>query len=143
MGTDVEIKSFWGRFTIKDQESCAKAIRNGGIAAMISAAVSGAFGIASFFTSSSNSIISHFLDPFQLVDATLMLVLGVFIFRKSRVAATFMVIYFVASKVLEWRWLTPQAFMIAIVFVLFYVTAMRGTYMWHSKYRGDTLKANS
>lgn len=144
MSANTEKKSFWGSFTINDNESCAKAIKNGGIAAMISAAITSVFGIAGFFTSSSNKDLNYFLDPWILVDVVLVVVLGIFIFRKSRVAATLLVLYYIASKLLMWAELgEPKGLLMSIIFLLFYVTAMRGTYIWHSKYRDVPIKTNA
>lgn len=118
---------------IKSHVLCTKAIKNGGIAAMISAAITGGFAIAGFFTNSSSNDLNYFLDPWILVDAVLIVVLGIFIFRKSRVAATLMVIYFVGSKLLMWAEMgEPKGLPMTIIFLLFYVTAMRGTYIWHA-----------
>ena len=137
-------KSLWDSFKINDEESCAKAIRNGGIAAMISAAITGVFGIAGFFTSSTDKDLNYLLDPWILVDFILIVVLGIFVFHKSRIASTLLVIYFVGAKLFMWFELgTPKGLFMAIIFFLYYVTAMRGTYIWHSKYRDITTKTNA
>jgi len=144
MSTDNKKKSLLSSFIITDQESCAKAIKNGGIAAMISAAITGAFAVAAFFTSSSNKALNYLLDPWLLLDVVTIVVLGIFIFRKSRVAATLMVIYFTGSKLLVWAEIgEPKGLVMSIVFFLFYVTAMRGTYIWHSKYRDVPAKTTA
>lgn len=141
MSTDTKKKSFWGSLAITDQESCAKAIKNGGVAAMISAAITGVFAVSAFFTASSDKNLNYLLDPWLLVDVVLIIVLGIFIFRKSRVAATLMVIYFVGSKLLIWIAMgEPKGLLTTIIFLLFYVNAMRGTYIWHSKYREVPVK---
>jgi hypothetical protein len=123
-------------FKIDSPESCAKAIRNGGIAAFVSAGVTALFGIASFFTDSTDQDIRYFLDPWILADAVFLVVLGFFILRKSRVAATLLMVYFVGSKLLMWYELgKPAGLFMSVIFFLFYLTALRGTYLWHSKYR--------
>lgn len=139
MGEKSEKKSFLGAFKIEDRESCAKAIKNGGVVAMISAAVSTVFGVAGFFTASDNKDLNYFLDPWILVDVALIVVLGIFVFRKSRVASTLLVIYFVGAKALIWYELgKPSGGLMAVIFILYYVTAMRGTYIWRSKYLNAT-----
>lgn len=144
LSTNTKKKLFWGSFKVDDRESCAKAIKNGGIAAMISAAISGVFGVVGFFTTSSNKYLNYFLDPWILADVILIVVLGIFIFRKSRVAATLMVLYFVASKLFMWAEIgEPKGLLMSIIFLLFYVTAMRGTYVWHSKYRNVPITTNA
>jgi hypothetical protein len=129
-------KGFFDAFKIEDKESCAKAIKNGGIAAMISAGISALFGIAGFFTSSDDQELKYVLDPWILVDVVLIVVLGIFVFRKSRVASTLLFIYYTAGKCFQWYELgKPSGLLMAMIFVLYYFTAMRGTYLWHSKYR--------
>lgn len=135
MDTKTEKKSFLNSFEINDKGSCAKAIKNGGIAAMISAAITTLFGIAGLFTNSDNAEIKYYLDPWILVDGLLIVVLGFFIFRKSRIAATLMVIYFAGSKIISWYELgKPTGLLMSIIFFAYYFTAMRGTYIWHSTY---------
>ena len=38
----------------------------------------------------------------MLVDVVLLVVLAIFVFRKSRVASTILVLYFIANKLLMW-----------------------------------------
>ena len=129
-------RSFINHFRISDRASCQKAIRNGGIAAMVSAGVTALFAILGFFTSSSNEAIASVLDPWNIVDVVLVIVLGIFIFRKSRVASTLMVIYFALSKALVWYEMgEPQGWFLSAIFFLYFITAMRGTYIWHTSYK--------
>ena len=132
-------KSFFDAFKIEDRDSCIKAIKNGGIAAMISAGITAIFGVAGFFTASENQDLNYFLDPWILIDVAFIVILGIFIFRKSRVASTLLVIYFVSAKALLWYELgKPTGLFISIIFLLYYVAAMKGTYIWHSTYRNIT-----
>lgn len=129
-------KGFWSSFEITDRESCEKAIRNGGIAALVSAAITAILGVLGFFTQSSNADLNYLLDPWILLDVGLIVVLAIFIFRKSRVASTLLLVYFVASKLIMWIDLgAPKGFLVAMIFLLYYFTAMRGTYLWNSTYR--------
>ena len=140
MSTTVQKKSFWDNFSIKDRESCAKAIRNGGIAAMISAAITSIFGIAGFFTNSAKQDLNYFLDPWTLIDVVLIVMLGLFVFRKSRIAATLLVVYFVSGKLIMWAELgKPTGLIMSLIFFLYYVTAMRGTYIWNSRFRDNSI----
>ncbi|TLY50335.1 MAG: hypothetical protein E6K53_10810 [Gammaproteobacteria bacterium] len=128
-------KSFLSSFEIVDRDSCEKAIKNGGYATLISAAITAVFGILGFFVESSDHDLSYMLDPWILADVVLMVILAFFIFRKSRVAATLLLIYFIASKVLMWVEMgSPKGILVSIIFFLYYLTAMRGTYLWHTKY---------
>ncbi|WP_457356369.1 hypothetical protein [Roseateles sp. P5_D6] len=136
MATYGEKKSFLDSFSFHDRESCAKAIKTGGIAALISAGLTLAFGIAGFLTTSENKDLAYLLDPVMLVDAVLLVVLAIFVFRKSRVASTLLFIYFVISKLTMWYEMGKASGVpLTIVFFLFYLTAMRATYAWHSRYR--------
>jgi hypothetical protein len=135
MATDNKKKSAFGSLQITDRESCAKAIRNGGIAALISAAITGAFAVVGMFAQTTNKELAYFLDPWLLVDVALLVVFAIFVFRKSRIAATLLFVYFVASKALVWIELgEPKGLFVSIIFFAYYLTAMRGTYLWHSKY---------
>ncbi len=131
-----EKKSFFSSFEITDRESCEKAIRNGGVAARISAGITAIFGLLGFFIQSSDANLSYMLDPWILLDVIFVVVLAIFIFRKSRVASTLLLVYFSVSKVIMWIDLGAlRGIFLSIVFFLYFLTAMRGTYAWHSKYR--------
>lgn len=137
-------KSCFNNFRINDRESCKKAIRNGGAAALVSAGFTAIFGIAGFFTSSSDKEINYFLDPWILVDVAFVVVLAIFIFKNSRIASTLLLAYFIFSKIYIWiETGKPSGIPMAIVFIFFYFTAMRGTYLWHSKYKNQKIEANS
>lgn len=132
-----EKRSFTDSFNIDDDESCKSAIKNGGIAAMISAAITAAMSAAGLFTSSENQDINYIMNPLNFLDAALIAVLGIFIFRKSRVASTILFLYFIAAKAIMWSELgKPSGIFMSLIFFLFYFNAMRGTYIWHSTYKG-------
>lgn len=126
---------------INDRASCEQAIRNGGIAALVSAGLTAIFAIAGFFVREPDEKLAAITDPWMLVDVVLILVVATFIFRKSRIAATFMFVYFVGSKILQLIE-SPSAsagMIVAVFFALYFFTAMRGTYLWHSKYRHEAM----
>ncbi len=95
-------QSLWDRFAISDEKSCRVAIRNGGIASLISGILTGIFAVSGFFNSSDDEQLNLILNPWNLIDCFLLFVLSIFIFNKSRIASTLMVIYFVASRVIIW-----------------------------------------
>jgi hypothetical protein len=131
-----EKKNFFSSFEITDRESCEKAIRNGGVAALISAGITAIFGILGFFIQSADANLSYMLDPWILVDVIFVVVLAIFIFRKSRVASTLLLAYFTVSKVIMWIDIgAPRGIILSVIFFLYFLTAMRGTYAWHSEYR--------
>ncbi len=123
-------------FTFDDQASCEKAIRNGGIAALISAGLTAVFASIGLFTTSDDPSMRMYLNPWLFVDVAILLVLAFFIFRKSRTAATLTFVYFVYSKASTWYEAgTPKGLLLAIVFFLFYFTAMRASFVWHRRYK--------
>ena len=133
-------RSFEDQLRINDRESCERAIHNGGIAALVCAGLTSIFAIAGFFVKpDEGDRLSSFLDPWLLVDVALIVVLAVFIFRKSRVASTLMFVYFVGSKILQIvdGSGASAGMIVAVFFALYFFTAMRGTYLWHSKYRHE------
>jgi hypothetical protein len=132
-------RSFEEQLRITDRTSCEQAIRNGGVAALVVAGLTAIAAIAGFFVDTSNERLSSVLDPWALLDVVLILVLAVFIFRKSRVASTVMLVYYVVSKLLQvMDGSVGLGLVVAVFFVLWFVAAMRGTYLWHSKYRHET-----
>jgi hypothetical protein len=136
MSDSKEKKSFFDNLQIRDRESCVKAIRYGGIAAMISAGITAIFAGLGVFTSSSNKDLAYLLDPWMAIDVVLIVVMSIFVFRRSRVASTLLVVYFVASKAIMWADMGKvQGLIVSLIFLLFYVNAMRGTYLWHSSYK--------
>lgn len=142
MSGNTEKKSFWGTFSITDRASCEKAIHNGGIAAMISAGITAVFAGIGFFTTSSNKNLAYLLNPWLAVDVLLIVILGICIFRKSRFAATTMVLYFAVSKVIMWYDMGKvRGLFTSIIFFMFYFTAMRGTYIWHKSSKGVNLES--
>ena len=135
--SDVKSKqSFLDNFRIRDRDSCAKAIKNGGIAGLIAAGITGILAIAELFANSPNEQIKALLDPWSLIDAAFIALLAIFVIRKSRVASTILVIYFVVSKLIMWSESGGKlpGLGMAIIWFLFYFTAMRGTYQWHNLY---------
>lgn len=138
MSGNTEKNSLFGVFSITDRASCERAIRNGGITAMISAGITAVFAGIGFFTSSSNKDLAYLLDPWLTVDAVLIVILGIFIFRRSRVAATIMVLYFAVSKAIIWYDMgNMKGLFVGFIFFMFYFTAMRGTYIWHKSYKNE------
>lgn len=130
-------RSFEDQLRITDRESCENAIRNGGVAALVSAGLTAVVAIAGFFVRPEDEKLKSLLDPWSLVDVALIVTLAIFIFRKSRVASTVMFVYFVASKILQLMEGFSAGMIVAVFFALYFFTAMRGTYLWHSKYGHD------
>lgn len=123
-------------FQITDRDSCADAIRNGGILGLVSGGLSAVLGIAGFLIEPPHSTLRPFLDPWNLVDAGLVLLLAALVLRKNRVASALLIVHFVLAKVVMWKEFgRPRAVVLTVVILLLYVTALRGTLLWHAKYR--------
>lgn len=130
--------AFKDQLKMDTQEQCEAAIKSGWVVALISLGITLVFSTLGFFTQSDNESINYFLDPWMMVDVVLIAILAFFIYKKSRTAATFMFIYFVLSKVMQWVDLgNVQGLPLALVFMYFYFNAARGTFLWHSKYKNQ------
>lgn len=130
--------SFFSDLRIRDRESCEKVIRNGGIVAMICAGIVAIFVGFGLFGNPTINDFDYVLDPWNTVDVVVIVVMGIFVFRKSRVASTLLVIYFVTSKAIMWTEMNKVSgpgFLMALVVFAYYMAAMRGTYIWHSTYK--------
>lgn len=128
--------TFQEQFELKDEKSCKRAIRNGVIAALVSASITLLFAVFSFFVTSEDKTLQYLLDPWILVDVVLLLVLAFFVYKKSRTASTILLVYFIASKISTWYDLGEvRGAAISLIFFLFYLNAMRATYIWHSRYK--------
>ncbi|QIQ22300.1 hypothetical protein [Zophobihabitans entericus] len=108
-------------FQLNTKKTCQQAITVGWIAAVISCLLTLAVAMA--------------LSPYFYVDVVLLAVLAFFVYKKSRVASTILVVYFVASKLLQISWgISPGQLIFALLFIFCYVQAMRATYIWHKNY---------
>lgn len=136
MTEDKKKSSFKDQIKMDTQELCEGAIKNGWIAALISLGITLIFSTIGFFTQSDDETLNYFLDPWMLVDVVLIGIMAFFIYKKSRIAATLMFLYFVLSKFTQWYDLgSAQGLPMALIFMYFYFNAMRGTFVWHSRYK--------
>ena len=128
--------SFKNQIKMDTQELCETAIKNGWIAALISLGITFMFSSIGFFTQADNEALNYYLEPWLMVDVALMAIMAFFIYKKSRTAATLMFFYFLTSKLIEWYEIgNAQGLPLALMFMYFYFNAMRGTFVWHSKYK--------
>lgn len=129
-------RSFLDDFKIVDQNSCERAIRNGAIASFISAGLSAIFSlIGLFFKPSKDGGLSVLFDPWMMIDAALVTTLGFFVWRKYRVASVILVIYWIFAKVTIWiETGKPSGLVLAIIFLIYFITAMRATFIWQKNY---------
>jgi hypothetical protein len=108
-------------------EDIAKDIRNGVIAGCISG---GLTLIVTLMTMGSTEIMG--LSVWSLIDVALIFGLTFGIYRKSRVAAILMLVYFVISKILQIADTgKASGLLLAIAFVYCYARAVMATFRYH------------
>ena len=113
---------------IEVPDDIARKIRNGWIAALVSAA----FTAGLVALALSTGAMENLFDIWSTADIVLILVLAFGIYKKSRVAATAMLVYFLASKILIMvETGKPSGLLLSLVFLYFYFQAMVGTYQYH------------
>ncbi|MCK7548445.1 hypothetical protein ACFQGA_11715 [Marinobacter koreensis] len=136
MSDEGKKKPFLKMFSLADRASCEKAIRIGGIVAMVSAALTGIFAAIGFFSDPSDPELAYLFDPYMVLDFVIIFTLAIFILRKSRVASTTMLGYFIFNNLYFWQDTgNIQGLGITIVLFVVYLTAMRATYIWHGSYK--------
>lgn len=116
-----------------EKESSQRAIRAGAIAAFVSAGLTTlAIVIIPAISAPGESALSHTVSPWNLVDAGILAVLGILVLRRSRIAATLLMMYFVADTFMLWTAAgEPVGVFIRVIFFSLYFGALRGTYRWH------------
>lgn len=109
-------------------EEIRKDIRNGAVAAVITFALT--LGMTWFYVYVRPE--EGVTDAWSFLDVGLIAALAFGIWRKSRVAATAMLIYFVLSKILEVVDTgKPGGILLTIAFIYYYYKAMVATYRYH------------
>jgi hypothetical protein len=120
---------------METKEKCENAIKAGAYAALISMVITLIFSLIGFFYQSADQELNYFLDPWLLVDVALMAILAFFTYKKSRVAATLMLVYFISGKLIMWSDLGEvRGIPMTLLFLIFYARAAWASYVWHSKY---------
>jgi hypothetical protein len=85
----------------------------------------------------------------SLVDAAIFIVLGFFILRKDRIAATLNLLYFIISKIdqyiiyevnestytsISWDNMGHATYLFAALWLLVFIATTKSTFTWHSVY---------
>ena len=111
-----------------------KNIRYGYIAALVSAGITVVLNFLQFDAGDVNL----FSDPVVLYDVIIILLLAFGIYKKSRVCAITMLIYFILGKIFQFQEYAsygidtpPSTYLVAVVFIYFYFQAVRGTIAFH------------
>lgn len=112
-------------------EEITKPIRNGWVAACVSGALT-----LLFATLAANGKALPGMSSMMFIDVVLILGLGFGIYRKSRVCAVLMLVYFIASKIL----MLMQGFNLVniafgVAFCIVYFQAARATFAYHAHLR--------
>lgn len=115
-------------------EASLNHIRNGYIAALISVGIT----IAAYLLQIDANDINLFSDPSIFIDVIIGLILAFGIYKRSRVCAVIMLIYFIEGKIIYYNEMTYyginldiQTIVVALVFIYFYAQAVRGTFAFH------------
>ena len=111
-----------------------KNIKYGYIAALVSAGITVVLNFLQFDAGDVNL----FSDPVVLYDVIIILLLAFGIYKKSRVCAIAMLIYFILGKIFQFKEYAsygidtpPSTYLVAVVFIYFYFQAVRGTIAFH------------
>ena len=116
--------SFWP--AVGDEQAAVLAARQGFHAAVYCSIVTAIFAVLGGF----GFKIMDF-DLWNLTDAALMALLAFGIRRMSRTAAVIAVLYYVAGRIDLWAEYGSQNPVIAGIFVLMFLSAVRGTFAYH------------
>lgn len=109
-------------------EHIRKNIRNGAIAGVISCLLT--LVITLFFVQNPQQ--GQLFDVWNFLDVGLIAAMTLGIWRKSRVAATAMFLYFAFSKILiVVQTGEPSGLLVGLIFLYVYAQAMRATYQYH------------
>lgn len=115
-------------------EDIRKHIRHGVIAAAISGTLTLVITVVAMAMGS--SVMG--LSVWSLTDVVLIFGLAYGIHRKSRVCAVMMLLYFIASKIIQMAdFGAPGGFVLSLLFLYYYAMAVVGTFRYHA-WRRDT-----
>lgn len=105
-----------------------KKIKTAWIAAVVSGSLTLVFTLVALM---GNSVMG--ITGANFIDVVLIFGLAYGIYRKSRTCAVIMLVYFVISKILQMAQAgAPNGIILAIVFTIFYVQGVIGTFKYHS-----------
>lgn len=111
-------------------------IRHGWVAAL----VSGAMTLLATLVAMAGDSEDAMLGAWNLIDVAMIAALAFGIYRNSRIAATLMFAYFLASKVLIMVSTgMPTGAVLGLVFLIFYFRAMLATFRYHRYVRNARL----
>ena len=108
-------------------EEITKKIKNCWIAGLISIAITLVFTLIAI---SGTNILG--LNAWSFIDVAILAALTFGVYKKSRVCATLLLVFFVVNKVIMWMEAgTPSGLPMAIVFFWFFGQGVVGTFQFH------------
>lgn len=114
-----------------NKDEALKSIKNGVIAALVSAGFT-FIVIAIAITTDSSGELAMFNDPFNFFDFGLIIVCAFGIYKKSRVAAVTLLVYFIAAKLMiAFDSGKFSGIGVSLIFIYFYSKAIQGTFAYH------------
>lgn len=120
-----------------NKSEAIKAIKNGAIAACISAAMTVIIVLIAINTDAEGKL-ALFNDPANFIDVVLILACAFGMYKKSRAASVLIFIYFLSAKIIIS--IETQAYAglwMALVFLYFYGKAIQGSFMYHKLEKED------
>lgn len=119
------------KLDVRDPESCEKAVQYAVYAIYFSAAMTFIVAVVGMVITPSDPTLRALLDPWLLLDVGLLLILSIFVKKKSRFAISFLLIYFVIGKIFLWAEVgAPKGLIVAILFFIIYLNAARAIFAW-------------
>lgn len=116
-----------------DRQVAVKAINTGAIAALVSASITLIIMLVAMGSRGANETLDYFNDIWILVDIAMILALAFFIWRKSRIAAVLMFVYFLVSKItISLENGKVSGIFLSVIFLWFFFQAVRGAFTWHN-----------
>lgn len=132
---------FSDELQLNSKRACEAAIKHAWVFSLISAIVVTVFGVTGLLVKNINisPIVNNLVHPLALVDAALLFVLTFFVYKRSRIAITFLLTYFALSKIVEYAEVgLGWGFGFTLLFLFIYANGARAIFLWQSKYKNES-----
>jgi len=133
-------------FGISSRAGCERAMRTGAICLLVFAVVSGYMGFRSLWGIPTGSVeldarLDSMRNPWLLANAVVYAVLGVFVYLRSRAAATLAVLYVGATVIANSLMLGRVALNVfSIFFLAMLLMAMAASFQWRRLYAAEAVQ---
>ena len=115
-------------------DAIAKKIKGGWIAAIVSGVITLAMVLLVVYSGSKSA--GNVVDLWNSLDVVFIFILAYGMYKKSRIAASIMFIYFLASKILIIAETgQPNGVLLSLMFLYYFFQAMVGTFQYHKLVR--------